>query len=78
MTVEQIYEQTIRALPAGDQLRLASLIMWQFAGTGGLDYSEEWADDDLRDFAADGQELIERRLRDEAREGAGVAGVNLA
>jgi hypothetical protein len=68
MTVEQIYEQTIRALPAGDQIRLASLIMWQFAGTGNLDYSEEWTDDDLREFAAAGQELIERRLRHEEDE----------
>ncbi len=68
MTVEQIYEQTIRALPAGDQIRLASLIMWEYAGTGRLDFSEEWTDDDLREFTAAGQELIERRLGEEERE----------
>ena len=65
MTVEQIYEETIRPLPAGDQIQLALRIMREHAGTGRLDYSEEWTDDDLREFAAAGQALIERRLREE-------------
>jgi hypothetical protein len=65
MTVEQIYDERIRPLPAADQIRLASLIMRAHAGTGRLDYSEEWTEDDLREFTAAGWDLIERRLRED-------------
>lgn len=74
MTVEQIYEETIRILPAGDQLQLASLIMRENAGSGRLDHSEEWSDDDLREFSGAGQKLIERRLREEGEDEDGGAG----
>jgi hypothetical protein len=69
MTIEQLYEETIRRLPVGERIRLASLIMWDSAGEGKLDYSEEWSEDDLHEFSAAGWELIERRLREEGDEG---------
>jgi len=69
MTIEQLYEEAIRPLPVGERIRLAWLIMWEHAGTGTLDYSEEWTDDDLRDFTAAGWDLIDRRLREDEEQG---------
>lgn len=70
MTIEQLYEESIRGLPVGERIRLASLIMWESAGAGRLDFSEEWTEDDLREFSAAGWELIGRRLDEEGDEGA--------
>ena len=69
MRIEQLYEEAIRPLPVGERIRLASLIMWEHAGTGRLDYSEDWTDDDLREFSAAGWELIERRLGEDDEQG---------
>lgn len=68
MTIEQLYEEAIRGLPVEERIRLASLIMWDSAGEGKLDYSEEWTEEDLREFSAAGWELIERRMDDEGDE----------
>ena len=42
MSVEEVYELTIKSLPEHEQMRLASLIMWKCAKNGSLNYSEEW------------------------------------
>ena len=68
MTIEELYEEAIRPLPVGERIRLASLIMREHAGTGRLDYSEQWTDEDLREFTAAGWDLIERRLREDEEE----------
>ncbi|MBI2759897.1 MAG: hypothetical protein HYX51_00525 [Chloroflexi bacterium] len=68
MSIQQLYDETIRALPVDERIRLASLIMWESAGTGNLDYREEWSDEDLREFTAAGWKLIERRLNEEGED----------
>lgn len=68
MSIEQLYDEAIRGLSVEDRIRLASLIMWECAGTGSLDYREDWSDDDLREFTAAGWQHIERRLREEGED----------
>jgi plasmid stabilization system protein ParE len=69
MTIEQSYEEAIRGLPIEERIRLASLIMWDSAGEGKIDYSEEWTEQDLREFSAAGWDLIERRMDEGGDEG---------
>ncbi len=51
MTIEQLYERSIRPLPTGERLRLATLILEGIPPEAVADYSDEWSDEDLADFA---------------------------
>jgi hypothetical protein len=54
MSAREIYEASIRTLPAVERLRLASLILDDLAAAtrDGVDLSDEWSDDDVADLAA--------------------------
>lgn len=54
MTIEQLYEGTIRPLPAAERLRLATLILEGIPPEAVADYSDEWSDEDLADFTRAG------------------------
>ena len=68
MTVEQLYAEAMRTLPVAGQLRLAALILQQFADPRGANYSEEWTDKDLRDFTAAGLKYVDEQVPDEGYE----------
>jgi len=53
-TVREIYESTVRQLPAVDRLKLASFILDDLAASNGkgLDMSDDWSDEDMADLAA--------------------------
>jgi hypothetical protein len=63
MTVQEIYQQTIKPLPTEDRLRIASFILNDITG-GKVDVRDEWSDDDLRDFTAAGWKQIDEALGD--------------
>ena len=50
MTVNQIYEQTIKQLSMAERLRLAALILNDIPPHAVVDYSDAWSEEDLRDF----------------------------
>ena len=50
MTVQDIYNQTVRPLSPSDRLRLATLILSEIA-VSSVDISDRWNDDDYRDFS---------------------------
>lgn len=54
MSAREIYDSTIRRLPAIDRLRLASMILDDLAASQGkdLDLSDEWSDEDISDLSA--------------------------
>ena len=54
MTIEELYQETISHLPAGERLQLARLILNGIAPESVADFSDEWSDADLRDFAHSG------------------------
>jgi hypothetical protein len=50
MTIEQLYERTIRLLPTAERLRRATLILEGIPPEAVADFSDEWSDEDLADF----------------------------
>lgn len=54
MTVETLYADCIKSLPAADRLRLATLILKNIPPQSLIDFSEEWSDEDLADFSRQG------------------------
>lgn len=65
MTVNQIYEQTIKPLSMADRLRLAALILNDIPPHAVVDYSDEWSEEDLRDFREASWGYIDTLLEDE-------------
>jgi hypothetical protein len=65
MTVNQIYEQTIKPLSMVDRLRLAALILNDIPPHAVVDYSDEWSEEDLRDFREASWGYIDTILEDE-------------
>jgi hypothetical protein len=54
VNAREIYDATIRQLPALDRLQLASLILGDLAATAGadLDLRDRWSKEDISDLAA--------------------------
>ena len=50
MSVDELYNQSIKPLSASDRLQLAKLILGDIPDRVVVDYCEEWSDEDLRDF----------------------------
>jgi len=50
LTLDQLYEQSIKPLPAADRLRLAARILNDISPQSFIDYSEEWSEEDYADF----------------------------
>ena len=71
MTVQEVYEQSIRGLPAADRLQLATLILNEISPLSIVNVSEEWSDEDLRDFSRASWNRIEGRLAETENAEAG-------
>jgi hypothetical protein len=52
VSVQELYRQSIKPLPASERLRLARLILNDIAPESVVDYSEAWSDEDYRDFSS--------------------------
>ena len=65
MNVHELYEQTIKSLPAADRLRLAVLILNDIPPQSVVDVSESWTEADLQEFTQGSWEQINQRLEDE-------------
>jgi hypothetical protein len=66
MNVHELYEQTIKALPAADRLRLAVLILNDIPPQSVVDDSESWTEEDLQAFTQASWQHIDQHLEDEA------------
>jgi hypothetical protein len=65
MTVDQIYEQTVKPLSMADRLRLAAMILNDIPPHAVVDYSDGWSEADLRDFREASWGYIDTILEDE-------------
>jgi hypothetical protein len=65
MTLQQLYEQTIKPLPAADRYRLAVLILNDIPPQAVVDASDTWTEEDLQDFSQMTWTQIEQRLEEE-------------
>jgi hypothetical protein len=66
MNVHELYEQTIRSLPAADRLRLAVLILNDIPPQSVVDASESWTEEDLQEFTQASWQHIDQQFEDEA------------
>ena len=66
MNVHELYEQTIKSLPASERLRLAVLILNDIPPQSVVDASESWTEEDLQEFTQGSWEYIDQHLEDEA------------
>lgn len=52
-SAREIYDQNVRPLPTGERLRLAAMILNDInESLSGIDVSDEWSEEDLRDLTA--------------------------
>jgi len=65
MTVQDLYNQAIRQLPAVDRLTLAKMILDDIPPQSVVDYNEQWSEEDLTQFSEAGW-----RRGEDLREGA--------
>ena len=65
MNIHEIYEQTIKSLPAADRLRLAVMILTDIPPQAVVDYRDEWTDEDYRDFNKASWVRIEQHVEDD-------------
>ncbi len=71
MSTREIYEKTIRQLPAMDRLRLATMILDDLTESkgAGLDISDEWSDEDIADLTAFAMKRADQTVSDEENNG---------
>jgi hypothetical protein len=50
MTMKELYEQSIKSLPATERFQLATIILSDIPPQAVVDYSDEWSEEDLKDF----------------------------
>jgi len=62
MSVEELYDQLIKQLPAAERLRLATVILSNISPRAVVDYSEEWTEGDYHDFSKASWDLINGSL----------------
>jgi len=70
-TAEEIYDQVIKLLPLSERLKLATIILNDISPRAIVDYSEEWSEEDLREFSEDSWRSMCRRLEEEENASAG-------
>jgi hypothetical protein len=64
-TAEEVYDQIIKPLPASERLKLATMILNNIPPQSVVDYSEEWSEEDMREFTAHSLRYVAQSLGDE-------------
>ena len=67
MTLQQLYEQTIKPLPAAERYRLAVLILNDIPPQAVVDASDTWTAEDMREFSQASWAQIDARLEADER-----------
>lgn len=67
MTATELYNQSIKSLPAAQRLELAKLILEDIPSQSVVDYKEEWSEEDLKDLQ---RSVISRWDAEEGTSGA--------
>jgi hypothetical protein len=65
MTVQDFYENSVKPMPIGERLQLATLILSGIAPPLPGGFREEWSEDDYRDFSLSTWQHIDKRLAEE-------------
>ena len=68
MTVQELYDDRVKPLPANERIRLASLILGDLAAVADaapVDVSDDWTDEDIADMTAHSMRYAEERYPSE-------------
>jgi hypothetical protein len=68
-TAEAIYDQIVKPLPTPERFKLAQLILSDIPSCAVVDYSEEWTEEDMREFSEWSWRYILERVEREEKEG---------
>ena len=66
MTIQELYEQSIKQLPAPARFQLAVLILNDIPPQALVDYSDEWSEEDLRDWTLHSQRRAAESMGEDA------------
>ena len=47
---KEVYSQVVKTLPPSERFKLAAMILNDISPRAVVDYSEEWTEEDMRDF----------------------------
>ena len=64
-TIEEIYARAQHHLTPSQRFQLATRLLNALPPKSFVDFSEEWSEEDYRDFTTAGNDLIASRLEDE-------------
>jgi hypothetical protein len=64
MTIATLFQNAVESLSPSDRLRLATMLL-ETLSPSALDDSEDWSDDDLRDYAVHAQRRLAARMGEE-------------
>jgi hypothetical protein len=64
-----IYDQIVKPLPTPERFKLAQLILSDIPSCAVVDYSEEWTEEDIREFSEWSWRYILERVEREEKEG---------
>ena len=70
-TAEAVYAEVIKPLPLSERLKLATMILNDIPPQCIVDYSDEWSEEDIREFSATSWNYITRRLEEEEADAQG-------
>jgi hypothetical protein len=62
MTIQELYHDSIKPLPAAERLQLASIILGDIPPQSLVDFRSEWSDEDLKDLNRASWQLIESEV----------------
>lgn len=66
ITVEEVYGEVVQPLPLSERLKLATMILNDIPPHAVMDgYSEEWTEEDIRDFTAYSWNYLLKQLEEE-------------
>jgi hypothetical protein len=58
-SVEEFYDQSVKMLPVAQRLHLAAMILNDIPPQSVIDYSENWSEEDYRDFTHAGWQHVD-------------------
>jgi hypothetical protein len=64
-SAEEVYAQVVKALPPSERYKLATMILNDIPPQSVVDYSDEWSEEDMRDFTAHSWRCAARSLGEE-------------
>lgn len=64
-TAERVFAEHVTPLTLPERMRLAAMILESTPYRPGVDYSEEWTDEDIREFTAHSLKYIMSRLEED-------------